>query len=140
MTMTEGTVAEWRVADGAEVAAGQSIYRLETEKIEFEVEAESAGIVRHLVPAGPTRTGLWCHISPLAKEPAGAPALRRGWEPARPGLSLWRLLPWRCRGGRLRPSPGARKGGRAAIEVLVAPAPTAASLRRTPAAKAAPPP
>ncbi len=52
MTMTEGTVAEWHVADGAEVTAGQRVYRLETEKIEFEVEAESAGTVRQLVPAG----------------------------------------------------------------------------------------
>jgi len=52
MTMTEGTVAEWHIPDGGEVALGESVYRLETEKIEFEVEAESAGIVRHLVPEG----------------------------------------------------------------------------------------
>lgn len=51
MTMKEGTVAEWYVADGAEVAAGERVYRLETEKIEFQVEAETAGTVRHLVPA-----------------------------------------------------------------------------------------
>jgi pyruvate/2-oxoglutarate dehydrogenase complex dihydrolipoamide acyltransferase (E2) component len=52
MTMTEGTVAEWRIADGGEVKAGEIIYKLETEKIEFEVEAEASGIVRHLVPEG----------------------------------------------------------------------------------------
>ena len=52
MTMTEGTVAEWRIPDGGEVKSGEIIYRLETEKIEFEVEAEAAGIVRHLVPQG----------------------------------------------------------------------------------------
>jgi pyruvate dehydrogenase E2 component (dihydrolipoamide acetyltransferase) len=52
MTMTEGTVAEWHVVDGAEVKPGDPVYRLETEKIEFEVEAEAAGIVRHAVPAG----------------------------------------------------------------------------------------
>ncbi|MCA9822055.1 MAG: 2-oxo acid dehydrogenase subunit E2 [Dehalococcoidia bacterium] len=54
MTMTEGTVAEWRVPDGASVQAGEIVFHLETEKIEFEVEAETAGIVRHVVPAGST--------------------------------------------------------------------------------------
>jgi pyruvate dehydrogenase E2 component (dihydrolipoamide acetyltransferase) len=52
MTMTEGSVSEWRVPDGAEVQPGDVIYLLETEKIQFEVQAESAGQVRHLVPAG----------------------------------------------------------------------------------------
>ena len=54
MTMTEGTVAEWRIPDGGEVQPGEIVYKLETEKIEFEVEAEAPGIVRHLVPAGTT--------------------------------------------------------------------------------------
>ncbi len=54
MTMTEGTVAEWHIPDGGEVKAGESIFRLETEKIEFEVEAEGPGIVRHVVPEGTT--------------------------------------------------------------------------------------
>lgn len=54
MTMTEGTVAEWRVPDGATIQQGEIVFHLETEKIEFEVEAETAGIVRHGVPAGTT--------------------------------------------------------------------------------------
>lgn len=54
MTMTEGTLAEWMIPDGAEVKAGQILYHLETEKIEFDVEAESDGTVAHLVPAGTT--------------------------------------------------------------------------------------
>lgn len=52
MTMTEGAVAEWYVPDGATVEAGQLLYRMETEKIELEVEAEASGTVRHAVPAG----------------------------------------------------------------------------------------
>jgi pyruvate/2-oxoglutarate dehydrogenase complex dihydrolipoamide acyltransferase (E2) component len=52
MTMTEGTVAQWCVPDGGTVEPGQVVYRLETEKIQFDVEAEAAGIVRHLVPEG----------------------------------------------------------------------------------------
>ena len=54
MTMTEGTVAEWLVPDGGEVQSGEIVYRLETEKIKFEVEAEGSGVVRHLVPEGTT--------------------------------------------------------------------------------------
>ena len=54
MTMTEGTVAEWHIPDGGEVKLGEDLYRLETEKVEMEVEAEAAGIVRHLVPAEAT--------------------------------------------------------------------------------------
>lgn len=54
MTMTEGTVAEWLVADGEMVENGAPVFRLETEKIEFQVEAESTGTVRHVVPAGTT--------------------------------------------------------------------------------------
>ncbi len=54
MTMTEGTVAEWHIPDGGEVKLGEDLYRLETEKVEMEVEAEAAGIVRHLVPAEST--------------------------------------------------------------------------------------
>lgn len=54
MTMTEGTVAEWLVPDGAAVRTGDVVFRLETEKIEFQVEAEADGILRHAVPAGTT--------------------------------------------------------------------------------------
>jgi pyruvate/2-oxoglutarate dehydrogenase complex dihydrolipoamide acyltransferase (E2) component len=52
MTMREGAVAEWHIADGGEVRAGQPLYRMETEKISLEVEAEASGIVRHAVAAG----------------------------------------------------------------------------------------
>ena len=54
MTMTEGTVAEWYVLDGGVVKSGDLLYRMETEKIELEVEAEVPGTVRHIVPAGTT--------------------------------------------------------------------------------------
>ena len=54
MTMTEGTVQEWFVPDGQQVNAGDLLYQLETEKVNMEVEAESSGTVRHLVPEGTT--------------------------------------------------------------------------------------
>jgi len=52
MTMTEGTVAEWYVADGESVAKGDVLYRLETEKVELDVDADDGGIVKHLVEVG----------------------------------------------------------------------------------------
>ena len=55
MTMTEGTVAEWYVADGAPVAKGDILYRLETEKVELDVDADDGGIVKHVVAVGTTR-------------------------------------------------------------------------------------
>ncbi|WP_322796692.1 lipoyl domain-containing protein, partial [Tepidiforma sp.] len=78
MTMTEGTVAEWLVPDGAEVRTGDIVYRLETEKIEFQVEAEADGVLRHLVPAGttlPPGSVVGCILAPGESLPAaGGPA------------------------------------------------------------------
>ena len=54
MTMTEGTVEEWYIQDGVRVDKGAQLYRLETEKVNMDVDAESSGIVKHLVPAGTT--------------------------------------------------------------------------------------
>ena len=39
MTMTEGNVEEWYVADGSIVQSGDMLYRLETEKINMDVDA-----------------------------------------------------------------------------------------------------
>ncbi len=54
MTMTEGTVDEWYVRDGDLVEEGAQLYRLETEKVNMDVDAESNGTVKHIVPAGTT--------------------------------------------------------------------------------------
>lgn len=52
MTMTEGSVEEWFIADGDPVEKGEMLYRLETEKVNMDVDAEAAGTVKHLVSAG----------------------------------------------------------------------------------------
>jgi 2-oxoglutarate dehydrogenase E2 component (dihydrolipoamide succinyltransferase) len=52
MTMTEATLVEWVVADGASVEAGEVLYRLETDKVETDCEAATSGIVRHKVGPG----------------------------------------------------------------------------------------
>ncbi len=54
MTMTEGIVDEWYVADGDPVAQGEPVYRLETEKVNMDVEADVSGIVKHIAQVGET--------------------------------------------------------------------------------------
>lgn len=45
VSMTEGTLIEWLVADGDTISAGQVIYRLETDKVENDVEAMVGGVI-----------------------------------------------------------------------------------------------
>lgn len=52
--MTEGTLVEWLVADGAVVSPGDPLYRIETDKVENEIEAPVAGVLRHTGAAGQT--------------------------------------------------------------------------------------
>jgi len=54
MNMTEGVVEEWYVPDGGSVADGELLYRLETEKVNLDVDAETSGTVRHAVGEGVT--------------------------------------------------------------------------------------
>ena len=52
MAMTEGTLAEWLVADGAEVKEGDLIYVLETGKATQDIAAPAAGRLVHKGTAG----------------------------------------------------------------------------------------
>jgi pyruvate/2-oxoglutarate dehydrogenase complex dihydrolipoamide acyltransferase (E2) component len=49
----EIVVLEWLVADGADVAEGEPVVLLETEKTQTEVVAPAAGTLRIAVAAGP---------------------------------------------------------------------------------------
>jgi pyruvate/2-oxoglutarate dehydrogenase complex dihydrolipoamide acyltransferase (E2) component len=54
VSMQEGTLSEWLVADGAAVAEGQPIYTLEIEKSAMDVPAPAAGVLRHIGVQGST--------------------------------------------------------------------------------------
>ena len=54
MSMSEGTLAEWKVADGAAVTEGEVIYILETDKTARDIEAPVSGKLVHKVAAGET--------------------------------------------------------------------------------------
>jgi pyruvate/2-oxoglutarate dehydrogenase complex dihydrolipoamide acyltransferase (E2) component len=46
MSASEMTLAEWMFADGDEVALGDVIYTVETDKTTVEVEAQASGVLR----------------------------------------------------------------------------------------------
>jgi pyruvate dehydrogenase E2 component (dihydrolipoamide acetyltransferase) len=54
LTMEEGTVEEWLVADGSVITVGMPILRLATDKIDVDVEAEADGILAQGVENGAT--------------------------------------------------------------------------------------
>ena len=45
LTMTDGTIREWLVADGSKVNVGDAVLVIETDKVETEVEAREAGVL-----------------------------------------------------------------------------------------------
>jgi len=95
--MTEGTLAQWLAPDGAHVEKGQPIFRMLTEKINTEVEAETSGVLRHLVPEDstvPAGAVVGCILAQGEQLPselaqmaaaAAAPALTAAPVPAAPG-------------------------------------------------------
>lgn len=52
--IVEGTIARWLAPDGSPVREGQALYLLETEKVELEIEAPVAGLLRHVGVEGRT--------------------------------------------------------------------------------------
>lgn len=126
MTMSEGMVEEWCIPDGGKVKTGQLLYRMETEKINLDVEAEASGTVKHLVGTGvsckpgqvigyiyganetiPDDIGAG---APAAEAEAEAPAAAEAAKPAaeaEPGRAA--PAPTTGDGGRLLSSPAARR-------------------------------
>jgi pyruvate/2-oxoglutarate dehydrogenase complex dihydrolipoamide acyltransferase (E2) component len=54
MAMTEGVLAEWLVADGAQVSEGDPIYTLETGKAVQEIQAPVSGRLTQRAQPGET--------------------------------------------------------------------------------------
>jgi methylmalonyl-CoA/ethylmalonyl-CoA epimerase len=54
VSMREGTLVAWLVADGATVAEGEPLYTLELEKSTMDVESPAAGVIRQTGVAGTT--------------------------------------------------------------------------------------
>ena len=55
VSMQEGTISEWRVEEGAEVAEGDALAAVVTDKVDADLEAPASGkLVKRLVEAGDT--------------------------------------------------------------------------------------
>ncbi|MCC5872025.1 MAG: 2-oxo acid dehydrogenase subunit E2 [Gammaproteobacteria bacterium] len=124
MTMSEGMVEEWCIPDGGKVKTGQLLYRMETEKINLDVEAEASGTVKHLVGTGvPCKPGQVIGYiyganetipddvggggggaEAAAEQPAAAAAPE-----AEPAAARAPAAPTEGEGGRLLSSPAARR-------------------------------
>lgn len=54
LTMEEGTILEWLVADGTTIAPGMPVLRIETDKVESDVEASTSGRLHLSAEVGET--------------------------------------------------------------------------------------
>jgi pyruvate/2-oxoglutarate dehydrogenase complex dihydrolipoamide acyltransferase (E2) component len=54
MSMSEGTLAEWKVQSGSPVTEGDVIYVLETDKTARDIEAPASGVLTHFAEEGET--------------------------------------------------------------------------------------
>ena len=52
MTATEMTLSEWMFGDGEQVAKGDVIYTVETDKTATEIEAQASGTLRVIAAEG----------------------------------------------------------------------------------------
>ena len=116
-TMTEGNVASWLKSEGDEVAAGDILCEIETDKATMEVEATDEGtLARIVVPAGTEGVAVNAVIGLILEEGEDASALD-GVETAAPAAA----------------APAA-----AAAEPAAEPAPAASAAPAPAAAPAAP--
>lgn len=128
MTMVEGTLKEWLAPDGSTVTAGQPIFRLETEKVNFEAEAEIDGVLRHAVIAGtvvPTGAAVGYLLAPGESAPAGLTLTPSSGASAAAGANGAAVsgIANRAPGGWVRASPAARRLARElAVDLALVPA------------------
>ena len=52
LTMEEGTIIEWLVAQDAEVEKGQPVLSIETDKVETEIESSAGGQLHQIAKVG----------------------------------------------------------------------------------------
>ena len=121
LTMEEGTVEEWLVADGDAITVGTPLLRLATDKIDVDVEAEADGIIAIAVGNGatlPPGAVLGWLLAPGEAAPAGAaPAAASGSIAAddsaagqpQPATSQPETRTMAADGGRQFVSPNARR-------------------------------
>ena len=160
MTMLEGTITAWYHAHGDTVAPGDLLFAFETEKVDYDVEAESEGTlhvavgVDETVDAGAVVGYLLAEgEAPPAAATPPPPAAMTQATPAAVAAPPAATDPAAPAGGRASPAvkrlaaehgldlaavPGSGVGGRILREDVLAAASTAAASPATPAAPSGP--
>ncbi|WP_246186319.1 lipoyl domain-containing protein [Phnomibacter ginsenosidimutans] len=75
-SINEVTLVKWLKADGAWVERDEVLAELESEKATFEINAEQAGVLKHIAKENDTLLigDIACSIDTAAERPAGAEA------------------------------------------------------------------
>jgi pyruvate dehydrogenase E2 component (dihydrolipoamide acetyltransferase) len=68
MTMEEGTITEWQVAEGDQIAKGDVVAVVMTDKVDMEVESPAAGVVAKLLHAEGDVVAVGGHIALITSE------------------------------------------------------------------------
>ncbi len=116
LTMTEGTIRDWRVKEGDAIAIGDLIFEIETDKITKSFEAAQSGtLLKILVPEGTVKVQDPVAIIGAAGEdyaalmPAGDGPKKAAEEEKEPVAVAEKAAPERKTGGKIKISPRARK-------------------------------
>ena len=86
LTMEEGTILEWLVDDGAAVEPGTPVLRIETDKVESDVESAGSGRLHRLAEIGSTHP-CGAVIALLLAEGEEPPTVARPAAPAATGTT-----------------------------------------------------
>jgi pyruvate dehydrogenase E2 component (dihydrolipoamide acetyltransferase) len=125
-TMEEGTVLEWKKAEGQEVHRGEVLAEVESDKASFEIEAESDGVLHIVVDSGqPVPVGQ--QIAVIGGGDAAAPSAAVPAQP--PPEAATRAAPQQATqpqpgaAGATRPAPSPETGQEAPAPERVSPPP-----------------
>jgi pyruvate/2-oxoglutarate dehydrogenase complex dihydrolipoamide acyltransferase (E2) component len=78
LTMEDGTVVAWHVAEGDTVKQGDVIAEVETEKIEMDLEAPCDGVMARIVVQEEDTVDVGTVLAVIAADEAEAASLREG--------------------------------------------------------------
>ncbi len=109
LTMEEGTILEWLVPSGANITPGTAVLRIETDKVESDVESVGGGILHQIADVGSTHA-CGAVIGYLLAEGEAPPAAARPAAPAASAPSP--AAPANTAPSASAPTAVARTGGR----------------------------